>query len=65
MNVVCLNSVVSAIHVCSQLCKLVGGGGAQGRIQDLAMGGARFVGKRVTYTSEVSYERSELRAKRV
>ena len=26
-------------------------------------GGPRFVGKRVTYTSEVSYERSELRAK--
>ena len=37
--------------------------GGQGRIQDMAMGGPRFVGKRVTYTSEASYERSELRAK--
>ena len=37
---------------------------SQGRIQDLAMGGggARFVGKRVTYTSEVSYERSEYKS---
>ena len=36
----------------------------QGRIQDLAMGGGgpRFVGKRVTYTSEVSYERSEYKS---
>ena len=34
----------------------------QGRIQDLAMGGPRFVGKRVTYTSEVSYERSEYKS---
>ena len=25
-------------------------------------GGARFVGKRVTYTSEVSYERSEYKS---
>ena len=33
----------------------------QGRIHDLAMGGARFLAKRVTYTSEASYiyERSE------
>ena len=28
-------------------------------------GGARFLAKRVTYTSEASYELSELRAKRV
>ena len=32
-------------------------------VQDLAMGaGARFLAKRVTYTSEAIYERSDLRA---